>query len=47
MTPRRRLTTRMPSSSAFAAARFASVFDDFQGAEDYEAFFASIEDPKR
>ena len=30
-----------------AAARFASVFDDFQGAADYEAFFASIEDPKQ
>ena len=26
-----------------AAARFASVFRNFQGAEDYTAFFASIE----
>ncbi len=28
---------------ALAAARFASVFRDFQGAEDYAEFFASIE----
>jgi transcriptional repressor NrdR len=25
-----------------AAARFASVFDNFQGAEDYAAFFAAV-----
>jgi transcriptional regulator NrdR family protein len=29
-----------------AAARFASVFFDFQGAEDYRRFFESIENPK-
>ena len=29
-----------------AAARFASVFLDFQGAEDYRRFFESIEHPK-
>jgi transcriptional regulator NrdR family protein len=29
-----------------AAARFASVFLDFQGAEDYQQFFKSIEHPK-
>ena len=28
-----------------AAARFASVFRDFQGAEDYADFFASIDGP--
>jgi transcriptional repressor NrdR len=28
-----------------AAARFASVFHDFQTAEDYERFFASVQDP--
>ncbi len=31
---------------SLAAARFASVFRDFQTAEDYERFFASIEDTK-
>jgi len=30
---------------AVAAARFASVFRDFQGAEDYAAFFASLDEP--
>ena len=30
-----------------AAGRFASVFHDFQGLEDYEAFFSKLEDPKR
>jgi transcriptional repressor NrdR len=30
-----------------AAARFASVFRDFQGAEDYAEFFASIENSGR
>lgn len=29
-----------------AAARFASVFLDFQGAEDYRRFFESIERPR-
>jgi len=29
---------------ALAAARFASVFRDFQGAEDYERFFASLDE---
>ena len=29
---------------ALAAARFASVFRNFQGAEDYEAFFEAIAD---
>ena len=29
-----------------AAARFASVFADFQGAEDYERFFLSVVDAK-
>jgi transcriptional repressor NrdR len=31
---------------ALAAARFASVFRDFETAEDYERFFAAIEDSK-
>ena len=31
---------------SLAAARFASVFRDFQTAEDYERFFASIEGSK-
>ena len=30
-----------------AAARFASVFRDFQNAEDYAAFFASVSGAKR
>ncbi len=30
-----------------AAGRFASVFHDFQGLADYEAFFSKLEDPKR
>lgn len=30
-----------------AAARFASVFRDFQGVEDYTAFFAELEGPGR
>ncbi len=30
-----------------AAARFASVFLDFQGAEDYSNFFASVANTKR
>jgi transcriptional regulator NrdR family protein len=32
---------------ALAAARFASVFRDFQCAEDYAAFFASLEADER
>jgi transcriptional regulator NrdR family protein len=32
---------------ARAAARFASVFRDFQNAEDYARFFASLPDAKR
>ena len=28
---------------AVAAARFASVFDDFQGPEDYERFFSKLD----
>lgn len=31
---------------AVSAARFASVFRSFQGAEDYAAFFASLPDPE-
>lgn len=31
---------------ALAAARFASVFREFETAEDYERFFAAIEDSK-
>jgi transcriptional repressor NrdR len=42
-----RVMQELVALDPLAAARFASVFDDFQGAEDYEAFFASIEDPKR
>lgn len=42
-----RVMRELVALDTLAAARFASVFDDFQGAEDYEAFFASIEDPKR
>jgi transcriptional repressor NrdR len=42
-----RVMQELISLDALAAARFASVFDDFQGAEDYQAFFASIEDPKQ
>ncbi len=30
-----------------AAARFASVFLSFEGAEDYTRFFASLVDPER
>ncbi len=30
-----------------AAARFASVFLDFQGAEDYTNFFAAVKGPQR
>ena len=30
-----------------AAGRFASVFHDFQGLADYEAFFSKLEDPER
>jgi transcriptional repressor NrdR len=30
-----------------AAGRFASVFHDFQGLADYEAFFSKLEEPER
>jgi len=32
---------------AVAAARFASVFDNFQGAEDYARFFAEVDTKRR
>ena len=32
---------------AVAASRFASIFHDFQGPEDYAAFFASVEEANR
>jgi transcriptional repressor NrdR len=38
-----RVMDELKALDALAAARFASVFRDFQGAEDYERFFASIE----
>jgi len=38
-----RVMEELKQLDALAAARFASVFRDFQGAEDYEKFFASIE----
>jgi transcriptional repressor NrdR len=37
-----RVMEELTQLDALAAARFASVFQDFQGAEDYENFFASI-----
>jgi transcriptional repressor NrdR len=42
-----RVMDELKRLDALAAARFASVFRDFQGAEDYAEFFASIEDPGR
>jgi transcriptional repressor NrdR len=42
-----RVMDELKALDALAAARFASVFRDFQGAEDYERFFASIEAPER
>ena len=38
-----RVMDELKALDALAAARFASVFRDFQTAEDYAAFFASIE----
>lgn len=37
-----RVMDELKQLDALAAARFASVFHDFQGAEDYAKFFASI-----
>lgn len=38
-----RVMEELKQLDELAAARFASVFRDFQGAEDYAEFFASIE----
>jgi transcriptional repressor NrdR len=38
-----RMMEELTALDTMAAARFASVFRDFHGAEDYVAFFASIE----
>ena len=38
-----RVMDELKALDALAAARFASVFRDFQTAEDYAVFFASIE----
>ena len=38
-----RVMTELKGLDALAAARFASVFQNFQRAEDYARFFASIE----
>lgn len=38
-----RVMTELVALDALAAARFASVFQNFQCAEDYQRFFASIE----
>ena len=38
-----RVMEELKSLDALAAARFASVFRNFQDAEDYAKFFASIE----
>jgi len=37
-----RVMEELKELDPLAAARFASVFRDFQGAEDYERFFASV-----
>ena len=42
-----RVMEELKQLDALAAARFASVFRDFQGAEDYAEFFASIEGSDR
>jgi len=42
-----RVMDELKQLDTLAAARFASVFRDFQGAEDYARFFASIEDSGR
>jgi transcriptional repressor NrdR len=39
----RRVMDELVSLDPLAAARFASVFLDFQGADDYRKFFESIE----
>lgn len=39
-----RVEQELRALDTLAAARFASVFRDFQGAEDYARFFASVED---
>jgi transcriptional repressor NrdR len=41
-----RMMTELVGLDHLAAARFASVFLDFQGADDYREFFESIEQPK-
>ncbi len=38
-----RMMEELVNLDPVAAARFASVFRDFQGAEDYTSFFASID----
>ncbi len=38
-----RMMDELVALDPLAAARFASVFLNFQGAKDYEAFFASVE----
>lgn len=40
-----RMMDELVNLDPVAAARFASVFRNFQGAEDYTVFFASIDDP--
>ncbi len=42
----RRMMAELVSLDHLAAARFASVFLDFQGVDDYRKFFESIEQPK-
>ncbi len=42
----RRMMIELLGLDHLAAARFASVFLDFQGADDYREFFESIERPK-
>jgi transcriptional repressor NrdR len=41
-----RMMVELVGLDHLAAARFASVFFDFQGADDYRKFFDSIEQPK-
>jgi transcriptional repressor NrdR len=41
-----RMLDELVNLDPLAAARFASVFRNFQGAEDYTSFFASIESSK-
>jgi transcriptional repressor NrdR len=42
-----RVMEQLVQIDTLAAARFASVFHNFQNAEDYAAFFASIPEAKR